>query len=289
MSSPSRKLHHPSMRMTIEEREEPLWKGFKMKRETKKPLPRAFVGWYIFVFTHKRSSAEIHRVFLFPRMIEHLSRLPTLMRYKHLAGGLESISRHETEVLDTERDRWDSREGGGLALNMYWLWIEVKCRDPGCRHDRGFSAPCLGRILASITRSSSSSRRASEELSRQQHEIKHRRSYLGSTRSSIPAPSSTREPVQGFLQAGCCLQVQACNLLICHNTKNTISIVVHRCCHHFCLISLLIYQHEKQDFHRCSSQLPLLFYQPVGQLVCGTVGQCKAPCVNVERFFILQD
>ena len=23
------------------------------------------------------------------------------------------------------------------GLNMYWLWIEVKCRDPGFRHDRG--------------------------------------------------------------------------------------------------------------------------------------------------------
>ena len=203
-----------------------------MKRETKKPLPRAFVGWYIFVFTHKRSSAEIHRVFLFPRMIEHLSRLPTLMRYKHLAGGLESIRRHETKVLDTERDRWDSREGGGLALNMYWLWIEVKCRDPGCRHDRGFSAPCLGRILASITRSSSSSRRASEELSRQQHEIKHRRSYLGSTRSTIPGPSSTREPVQGFLQAS--------------------------------MQPLDLPQHEQHNFHCCSSLLPsFLFKQPL--------------------------
>ena len=115
---------------------------------------------------------------------------------------------------------------------MYWLWIEVKCRDPGCRHDRGFSAPCLGRILASITRSSSSSRRASEELSRQQHEIKHRRSYLGSTRSTIPGPSSTREPVQGFLQAS--------------------------------MQPLDLPQHEQHNFHCCSSLLPwFLFKQPL--------------------------
>ena len=92
-----------------------------MKRETK-TSPLRFVGWYIFVFTHKRSSAEIHRVFLFPRIIEHLSRLPTLMRSKHLAA----LVRHQSgatpffghsEVL---RQIWRR----GVGLNMYWLWIK---------------------------------------------------------------------------------------------------------------------------------------------------------------------
>ena len=159
MSSRSRKLRHPSMQMTIE----PAMKRFQMKRETKKPL--CWI-WYIFVFTHKRSSPEIHRVFLFPRMIEHLSGLPALMRSKHLAEGSESITRPLFSKSWTPRDRWEGDRGIKYVLivnRSQMSWSRLASRQ---------------KLLwppASITRSW---RRASKELSRE-HEINHHKRYLG--------------------------------------------------------------------------------------------------------------
>ena len=168
MSCRSRKLRHPSMQMTIE----PAMKRFQMKRETKKPL--CWI-WYIFVFTHKRSSPEIHRVFLFPRMIEHLSGLPALMRSKHLAGGSESITRPLFSKSWTPRDRWEGDRGIKYVLivnrsQMSWSWVPSRQR-----------RPCWGRIL---TRWRRDRVQAAWHQQEHQHDISSRSSNLVVMRSS---------------------------------------------------------------------------------------------------------
>ena len=112
------------MQMTIEERI--LWKESNEREIKRAGGSPSIVEWYIFVFTDKRSLVEIHRVFLFPRMIEHLSRLPTIMRYKHLAA---TNINHEHRGIPRRRGLFLDQKCGDTS-NIYWLWIEVKSRDP---------------------------------------------------------------------------------------------------------------------------------------------------------------
>ena len=126
MSSPSRKLHHPSMRMTIEERRA-LMKRFRNEKGNKKSS--ALLD-DIFSCLHTK---DLRRrsigFFYFPEWLN-------ICRDCRLSWDINIWRR----VGINQETRSLGQIEGVLALNMYWLWIEVKCRDPGCRHDRGFSA-----------------------------------------------------------------------------------------------------------------------------------------------------
>ena len=190
-------------------------KRFQMKRETKKPSPLApLLELDIFSCLHTK---DLQRrsigFFYFPEWLNicpdcRLSWDLNIWRVGRNQSG-------DTRFSQTLGHRW------GLALNMYWLWIEVKCRDPGWRHDRAFSA---ARNNPGFHHEIVEQARASEELSR--HQARDQASEeaglgLQAARESLFKDSS-KQPAS----------LQACNLLIC--------------------------QHEKHHFHPCSSLLPSL-------------------------------
>ena len=135
MSRQSRKLHHLSMRMTIEQWQEPLWKGFKWKRKQKPPRPVLSGGIFSCLHTKDPRRRSIG-FFYFPESLNICPdcRLSWDLNIWRLSFDINQEQLPFLGHSEFLRHIWRRR---GVGLNMYWLWIEVKCRDPGFRHDRG--------------------------------------------------------------------------------------------------------------------------------------------------------
>ena len=168
MSSKSRKLHHPSMRMTIEERGA-FMKRFRNEKGNKRAPPALLDDIFSCLHTKDLRRRSIG-FFYFP---EWLNICPDcrlswdINIWRGVGINQETRDRFSQSLGHRGTDGALEREEG--ALNMYWLWIEVKCRDPGTEsRQRLLFWSLQARLPAPITRSSS--RRASKE-----HEMKHGR------------------------------------------------------------------------------------------------------------------
>ena len=121
MSRQSRKLHHLSMRMTIEQWQEPLWKGFKWKGKQKPP--RSVLSGDIFSCLHTKDPRRRSiGFFYFPESLNICPdcRLSWDLNIWRLSFDINQEQLPFLERSEVLRQIWRR----GVGLNMDWLWIK---------------------------------------------------------------------------------------------------------------------------------------------------------------------
>ena len=193
MSRQSRKLHHLSMRMTIEQWQEPLWKGFKWKGKQKPP--RSVLSGDIFSCLHTKDPRRRSiGFFYFPESLNICPdcRLSWDLNIWRLSFDINQEQLPFLERSEVLRQIWRRR---GVGLNMYWLWIKehghqrwIKYVLIVNRSQMSWSwvpsrqrRPCWGRIL---TRWRRDRVQAAWHQQQHQHDISSRSSNLVVMRSS---------------------------------------------------------------------------------------------------------
>ena len=194
MSRQSRKLHHLSMRMTIEQWQEPLWKGFKWKGKQKPP--RSALSGDIFSCLHTKDPRRRSiGFFYFPESLNicpdcrlswdlniwrlsfdiNQEQLPFFRTLWGSETDLEEEGGWIKYVLIVNKRAWTSQRWIKYVLivnrsQMSWSWVPSRQR-----------RPCWGRIL---TRWRRDRVQAAWHQQQHQHDISSRSSNLVVMRSS---------------------------------------------------------------------------------------------------------